>query len=124
MQSLRCALCSMASSQRYDGASEALRAIAIIAALIITALFPGIFSGYEKVEDLGYGVNELSPEDSKRVRMYMRAGCASAVALASGAIVAALAVQIAIAACEDPNMKYSRRQLNVGYLISLYLLIL
>ena len=112
---------SMPSHQslRLDAGTEALRAIAIVAALIVTALFPGIFASFEKPEDLKFGYGQ---ED---VRMYLRAGCASGVVLASGAIVAALAVQIAIATKSvDSNVALSSYQLNVGYLLSLYLLLL
>ena len=113
---------------RVEAASDALRAIAIVAALIVTALFPGIFAVYEQPEQLGFGApvygGALS-NSSWQVRMYLRAGCASAVVFASGAIVAALTVQIAIATRSvDSNVRLTSYQLNIGYIISLYLLLL
>ena len=122
-------LCSTSSPPSYhmEAGSEVLRTIPIVAALIVAGLFPGMFASYVQPGELGFeggGYGVLPVESSPRVRLCLRAGCASAVAVASGAIVAALTVQIAIAMRSmDPNAKITSSQLNIGYLISLYLLL-
>ena len=151
-------MCSVPSRPSYhtEAGTDALCANAVIAALIVTALFPGIFARYEQPRELGVvthdhlrklmatyhgykqpghvGVSDKVSTHSGRsdkVSSYsffqvgMRAGCASAVALSSGAIVTALVVQVATAARSvDPNVPLTAHQLNIGYLISLYLLLL
>ena len=58
-----------------EAARETLRLICLIAALIVTALFPGIYSSYEQPSELGFrelGYAGPTAERSLLLRMYLR----------------------------------------------------
>ena len=105
--------------------TKVLDAIIVVAALIVTALFPGIFATYEQPKDMMFGqlgFGELSVKSDLRMRMYMRAGCAAAVAFASGAIIIAVALQIAILS-RAFTLTVTAHHINLASMMSLYFLL-